>query len=203
MKHDWRVRPLDDLVHQIRLRATARPAIIAVNGHSASGKTTLAHRLAAALGSADVLHTDDIAWHQGVFAWDALLINDVLPVVRSGRRLRYRPPAWEQRQREGAVELAGGLNFLIIEGVGASQPSVRDELDVIIWVETDEPTRAARDAMRIAAGDTTPSGYLRWMAEENAYVAEHQPWLEADFLIEGGDSIDHDRNTEVVLAGRS
>ncbi len=105
-----------------------------------------------------MLHTDDIAWHQGVFAWDALLINDVLPVVRSGRRLRYRPPAWEQRQREGAVELAGELNFLIIEGVGASQPSVRDELDVIIWVETDEPTRAARDAMRIAAGETTPSG---------------------------------------------
>jgi uridine kinase len=200
---DWQVRPLDDLVHQIRVRTTARPAMIAVNGHSSSGKTTLARRLTAALDCSDVLHTDDIAWHQGVFAWDALLINDVLPVVRSGRPLRYRPPAWKQRRREGSVELAGELDFLIIEGVGASQPSVRHELDVVIWVETDEPTRAARDARRIDAGETAPSGYLRWMAEENAYVAQHQPWLDADFLIEGGDSIDHDRNAEVVLAGRS
>ena len=99
--------------------------------------------------------------------------------------------------------MAGELDFLIIEGVGASQPSVRGELDVVIWVETDEPTRSARDAVRIAAGENTPSGYLRWMAEENAYVAEHQPWLDADFLVKGGDSIDHDRDTEVVLAGRS
>ena len=41
------------------------------------------------------------------------------------------------------------------------------------------------------------------MAEENAYVTQHQPWLNADFLIEGGDSIAHDRDTEVVLARRS
>ena len=203
MNHDWRVAPLDDLVQAISVRATARPAVIAVNGHSSSGKTTLAWRLAAALDSSDVLHTDDIAWYQGVFTWDVLLINDVLPVVRSRRRLRYRPPAWEQRERDGAVELAGALDFLIIEGVGASQPSVRGEVDVVIWVETDEPTRSARDAVRIAAGENTPSGFLRWMAEENAYVAEYQPWLDADFLIEGGDSIAHDRDTEVVLAGRS
>ena len=150
-----------------------------------------------------MLHTDDIAWHQGVFAWDVLLINDVLPVVRSGRPLCYRPPAWEQRRRAGAVELAGGLDFLIIEGVGASQPSVRGELDVVIWVETDEPTRSARNAARIAACEDSPSGYLRWMVEENAYVVEHQPWLDADFLVNGGDSIDHDRDTAVVLAGRS
>ncbi len=203
MKLDWRVVPLDDLARQIGVRATARPAIIAVNGHSSSGKTTVARRLAAALDSCDVLHTDDIAWHQGVFAWDGLLINDVLPVVRSGRPLRYRPPAWEQRRRDGAIELAGDLDFLIIEGVGASQPSVRGDLDVVIWVETDEPTRSARDAARIAAGENTPSGLLRWMAEENAYVTERQPWLDADFLIEGGDSIAHDRDTEVVFAGRS
>lgn len=203
MNLDWRVRPLDDLVQRIRVRATTSPAIVAVNGHSSSGKTTLARRLAAALETCDVLHTDDIAWHQGVFAWDVLLINDVLPVVRSGQPLCYRPPAWDQRRRAGAVELAGGLDFLIIEGVGASQPSVRGELDVVIWVETDEPTRSARNATRIAAGEDSPSGYLRWMVEENAYVVERQPWLDADFLVNGGDSIDHDRDTAVVLAGRS
>jgi len=78
--------------------------------------------------------------------------------------------------------LAGGLDFLIIEGVGASQPAVRGELDVVMWVETDEPTRSARDAVRIAAGENTPSGLLRWMAEENAYVALRPRWRD---LLEG------------------
>ena len=125
--------------------ADRRPAIVAVNGHSSSGKTTLAGRLAAALPAAAVLHTDDLAWHQGVFAWDELLLDDVLPVVRAGEPLDYRPPAWEARSRPGSITLPGGLAFLIVEGVGASQASVRAAYDVVIWVETDEPTRLARD----------------------------------------------------------
>ncbi len=174
--------------------------IIAVNGHSSSGKTTLSRRLRAALPGSDVLHTDDIAWHQGVFGWDVLLINDVLPVIRSGRPLHYRPPAWAARGREGAVEICGDLDYLIIEGVGASQLSVRAELDAVIWVETDEPTRAARTRRRITDGEDSPSGYLGWMAEENPHVVEYEPWQDADFVIDGGDSVDHDRETEVVLA---
>ena len=122
MNLDWHVRPLDDLVLQIRVRATARPMMIAANGYSSSGKTTLARRVAAALDSCHVLHTDDIAWHQGVFAWDALLINDVLPVVRSGRPLRYRPQAWEQRRREGAVELA--VSWILDHRRRRRQPAV-------------------------------------------------------------------------------
>jgi hypothetical protein len=62
--------------------------------HGSSGKSTLAARLACALPAAHVLHTDDLAWHQGVFAWDTLLRDDVLPVVLSGAALDYRPPQW-------------------------------------------------------------------------------------------------------------
>jgi hypothetical protein len=98
------------------------PMIIAVDGHSSSGKTTLADRLATALPAAAVLHTDDLAWHQGVFAWDELLLTDVLPRVRSGTPLDYRPPQWIARARPGSITLPGNLEFLLVEGVGASQP---------------------------------------------------------------------------------
>ena len=120
---------------QLQLAAPA-PVVIAVNGHSSSGKTTLGRRLVASLGSADVLHTDDLAWHQGVFAWDELLVADVLPVVRAGDPLRYRPPQWQARGREGAIELRGGLEFLVVEGVGASRvaPSPADARLRSIWV---------------------------------------------------------------------
>ena len=76
---------------------TGRTAVVAVDGHSSSGKSTFGQRLAAALPNAGLLHTDDLAWHQGVFTWDTLLLDDVLPVVRRGEPLDYRPPQWLAR----------------------------------------------------------------------------------------------------------
>ena len=163
--------------------------IIAVDGHSSSGKTTLAGRLAAALPAAAVLHTDDLAWHQGVLAWDVLLLTDVLPMVRSGSPLEYRPPQWVARARPGSITLPGDLDFLLVEGVGASQASLRAAYAMIIWVETDEPTRLARDQLRLDAGEMTRDDYGNWMAEENAYTTHERPWVHADLLISGADSL--------------
>ena len=197
----WRIQPLTDLAARIvELAGDRQPAVIGVDGHSSSGKTSLADRIAATLPESDVLHTDDLAWHQGVFAWDGLLLDDVLPVVRSGKPVQYRPPAWQARARPGEITVAGGLQSLVIEGVGATQASVRDELDVAIWVETDEPTRLARDAARVAAGEIDFEGYMSWMADESAYVITQQPWQHADLLVYGGDSVGHDRETEAVVA---
>lgn len=197
----WRELPLADLAHRIEeLAGAARPAVIGLNGHSSSGKTTLGHQLAATLPDSAVLRTDDLAWHQGVFSWDSLLINDVLPVVRAGAALSFRPPAWVVRGREGAIELPGELHYLILEGVGSTQASVRAELAVAIWVETDEPTRLGRDAERVAAGEISTASYEGWMAEEKAYVTAHRPWEDADLVINGGDSQHRDRHGEVVIA---
>lgn len=201
MNHGWRVSSLSDLVDTITERAgSGRPGVVALNGHSSSGKTTLAGRLAEALPNADVLHSDDLAWHQGVFGWYPLLIEDVLPIVRSRTPVDYRPPQWIARDRSGSVRLRGSLDFLIVEGVGSNHPDVRHELDFAIWVETDEPTRSARTHARIAAGEDTASGAQRWMVEENDYVGEAQPWSDADLLVEGGDSIPYDRNDQVVVS---
>lgn len=201
MIFNWRELPLADLVRRIEeLAGDARPAVIGLNGHSSSGKTTLGHQLAATLAGGAVLHTDDLAWHQGVFNWDSLLINDVLPVVRAGAALSFRPPAWVVRSREGAIELPSDLQYLILEGVGSTQASLRAELAVAIWVETDEPTRLSRDAERVAAGEISTASYEGWMAEENAYVTAHRPWEDADLVINGGDTVHSDRDGDVVIA---
>ncbi len=198
----WSVVAVQDLAAAVRRAAgEARPAVVAVNGHSSSGKSTLAPRLAAALPDAAVLHTDDIAWNHGVFAWDALLREDVLPTVRAGDPLDYRPPGWVRLGREGSVGLPAGLQLLVVEGVGASQPSVADLLDVVVWVETDEPTRLARDVVRVVEqGETTPEEYTSWMAQENAYVTATRPWEAATFVVHGGDLLAHGAD-EVVVAG--
>lgn len=194
---------LAELLDRVTAGAGAeRPTVVAVNGHSSSGKTTLAGRLAAALPDAAVLHTDDLARDEGVFAWDLPLRDDVLPVVRAGEPLDHPPPRWWQaRGLTGSVTLPGSLTYLVVEGVGASQASVRDAYDLVIWVETDEPTRLARDLVRLAAGEmSSPGAYAGWMAEENAYTTAERPWEHADLLVSGGESIPHDPTTQVVLA---
>lgn len=198
----WTVVGVSELAARVRDAAgPARPAVVAVNGHSSSGKSTLAPRLAAELPDAAVLHTDDLAWNHGVFAWDASLRDQVLPEVRAGRPVAHRPPGWVAHRREGSVELPGGLQFLVVEGVGASQPSVLDELDVVIWVETDEPTRLARDVVRVEAnGEMSLEDFASWMAEENAYVTRARPWEQATFVVHGGDLLDH-ADDQVVVAG--
>ncbi len=175
--------------------------MVAVNGHSSSGKTTLAGRLVDILPAAAVLHTDDLARDEGLLAWDVPLREEVLPVVRAGEPLDLPPPRWWQaRGLTGSVTLPGSLSYLVVEGVGASQASVRDMYDLVIWVETEELTRLARDASRLAAGEMpSPGAYAGWMAEENAYTTAERPWEHADLLVYGGESIPYDRATEVVL----
>ena len=197
----WSVVGIDALAAQV-LDAVGpqAPVVVAINGHSSSGKSTLAPRLAAALPGAAVLHKDDLAWNHGVFAWDVLLRDEVLPEVRAGRPVSFRPPGWVRHGREGSVELPGSLRFLVVEGVGASQPSVADLVDVAIWVETDEPTRLARDVVRVVEnGEMSPEDYASWMAEENAYVTATRPWEQATFVVNGGQLLDHG-DDEVVLA---
>ncbi len=203
MNFGWRVAPLTELAELVRGRSDPdRLGVVAVNGHSSSGKTTLAGRLVDVLPDAAVLHTDDLARIQGVFAWDVPLRDEVLPVVRAGEPLNYPPPQWwRARGRTGSVTLPASLTYLVVEGVGASQASVRDAYDLVIWVETDEPTRLARDLQRLAAGEmSSPGAYAGWMAEENAYTTAERPWEHADLLVNGGDSIPYDPATQIILA---
>ena len=51
-----------------------RPGIVAVDGRSAGGKTTLAEHVNKAVPGSAIVHTDDIAWHHSFFDWSELLL---------------------------------------------------------------------------------------------------------------------------------
>lgn len=164
---------------------TLAPVLVAVNGPSSSGKTTFAARLTALLPRPAVVHTDDLAWHHGVLDWDSLLVTGIVRPVRAGRAVSYRPPAWDARQRPGAIEVPAGISHLVVEGVGVGRASLHDEFDLRIWVDTPRTTRLARDRVRVEAGEMSPTDYASWMAEEDAHFAADQPWERADLVVDG------------------
>ncbi|KOG76565.1 hypothetical protein ADK38_39775, partial [Streptomyces varsoviensis] len=77
---------LDALVRRLEaLPPSLGPVrLVAVDGHAGSGKTTFAGRLSAALGGAPVLHLDDLATHEELFAWTGRLREQVLDPLGRG-----------------------------------------------------------------------------------------------------------------------
>jgi energy-coupling factor transporter ATP-binding protein EcfA2 len=176
-----------------------RPRIVAVDGRSASGKTTLARRLADVVAGSAAVHTDDIAWWHSAFGWSALMAEGVLAPVRRGDAVKFRPPAWDARGRAGAVTVPSGISLLIVEGVGAARHELADLLDAVIWVQSDREIRDRREAARIAAGETDADVSERWMREEVPFVADQRPWERAMVVVCGTPELPHDPETEVVV----
>jgi hypothetical protein len=133
----WRVEPLTALVQILAQPrpgqvVSGRPLIVAIDGRSNSGKTTLAGRIGAAVGRAVVIHTDEIAWMHSRFGWDDLLVDGILVPLHQGRAVGYRPPRWVEHGREGSIEVPASCPLVIIEGDGAGRREVTDLIDILI-----------------------------------------------------------------------
>jgi hypothetical protein len=198
----WRVVRIADVVDVFAERAraaTARCLVVAIDGRSSSGKTTLAGRIAAVVPATAVVHTDDIAWWHSRFGWTDLA-ERVLELVLAGVPVSFRPPAWDERGREGAIVVAEGTQLLVLEGVGSSRDELAHLLHGRVWVQADQLETERRTGFRVAARETTRSGVDGWMAEEMPFIAAHRPWEHADLIVAGTPTLPYDVRTEIVVA---
>jgi hypothetical protein len=182
--------------------ADRRPVVLAIDGRSSGGKTTLAGRLRDAVAESAVVHTDDIAWWYSRFGWSELLISGVLIPARSGRPVCYRPPPWDERERPGAIEVPAGCPLLIVEGIGAARRESAHLIDAVIWVQSDERETERRNLARVGqpGGLPTEQDYREWMAEEIPFQAGQRLWERADLIVCGTPEIPFDPATELVIA---
>jgi hypothetical protein len=178
-------------------RSRSGPFLLAIDGRSSSGKSTLARRVAAVMPGTSVVHTDDIAWWHSRFGWDDLLVDGVIAPLRRGEAVDYRPPAWDARDRPGSVTVPAGACLVTIEGVGAGRRSLGGYLDAVIWVQADLDITERRDLDRIRAGEIDQAGYEGWMSEEISFQATERTWERADLIVSGTSS--HDAPDVLVL----
>jgi hypothetical protein len=211
----WRVELLSTLARAVikwspDRSSSGRPLVLAVDGRSNNGKTTVAARIRAMVPGAVVIHTDDIAFEHSRFGWADLLIDGILVPVHESRAVSYRPPRWDEHGREGSLDVPAGCPLLIIEGDGAGRREVAHLIDMLIWVQADEREAARRSAARVAnppaadlankAVDGTTFDETGWMAEEIPFNTAQRSWERADIIVCGTPEIPYDPSTEIVVA---
>lgn len=173
-----------------RLRACrGGPLVVAIDGPSCSGKSTLAAALALRTGAA-VLSGDDFyraslpaldeAARQrmgddqvvdAVIDWARLRAEALLP-LRAGRQAEFAPYDWEagdgrlaepQRLSPGPV--------VLVEGVYSGRRELADLVDLSVYVGVDEATRSARYAER----SDDPAWVRFWERGEAWYFGRLRP----------------------------
>ncbi|MGC3955134.1 MAG: maleylpyruvate isomerase family mycothiol-dependent enzyme [Propionicimonas sp.] len=189
---EWNLLPVTAFLADLEARRTDRsPLVLAIDGRSASGKSTLAGRLAELMPASVVVHADDLAWNEPLFQWDHLLREGVLRPAKDGAGVRFTPPAWPRHGRTGAIEVPAAARTLIVEGVGASHASTAGLVDAVIWVQSDRRQAEQRGLARdIASGENGDAAASRafwdeWDAAECHYLAQDRPWERADLVVAG------------------
>jgi uridine kinase len=193
--------PPRELVDDIRaLESPQGPVVVAIDGRSASGKTTLALWLAAELG-ATLVHMDDFyrdmpepaRWllrpAQGVeqfFDWQRLRREALEPLSR-GHAVSYRGYDWDAggglSAEHHVVEAAA---VVILEGVYAARPELDDLVHLRVLVDA-SPERRARRRLERADHQGLEA---RWDAAEEFYFTEIRPPDTFHRVLDGDVSLD-------------
>ncbi|MBE1609551.1 uridine kinase [Actinopolymorpha pittospori] len=173
--------------------------LVCVDGPTCSGKTTLAGRLAAALGGAPTIRMDDLydGW-DGLEAGTERLRDWVLDPVRAGRPGRYRRYDWIRGEYAEWHEVPLAP-VLVVEGVGSASRVVDRSAALILWVEAPEEVRYARGVTRDQGG--FGPYWAAWARAEAAHFAQQDTRARADVHVDGAPDQTYDAQAEFVLSG--
>jgi uridine kinase len=179
----WRIADLARLVETARPPHGVRTKIVAIDGGGGAGKSLLASRLAAALGDAPIVRTDDFASWDDQEHWWPRVVDQVLQPLACGETARCQRYDWEQRRLAGWVELGARPPIVLLEGVTATRKEFDASLAVRVWVDTPRDLRLQRGLAR--DGTHMRSQWLVWMAGEDRYVQRDRPVERADVVVSG------------------
>ncbi len=168
------------------MTASPRPVLIAIDGLSGAGKTTLAVELAELLRthiSVSVFHLEDIypGW-DGLAGGMARYVSDVLPPLAGAGTASWRAWDWEADD-DGPSVRTEPADVVLMEGVGAACAEARPFLDAVVWVEAAENQRRTMALAR--DGDAYAPFWDRWAQQEAYWLADDDVPGRADVVVEG------------------
>ena len=163
--------------------ACGQVRVILIDGPAGSGKTTFAHHLAHALGDCPVVSMDSL--YNG---WSAPLNSDLyerissqlLDAFRENQSAKYQRFDWHQMKFDNWINVPAS-EVIIIEGVGAMHPLIRENACLTIWLEADEKLLLKRVLGR--DGEDIREQMLQWQKMEREYFKKYKVSAAADFAM--------------------
>lgn len=171
-----------------RAGARGRVLVVAIDGHGAAGKTTLAGAVAEATG-ASLVHTDDFFQPRRApgrralscyYDWRRLRAQALEPLL-AGRGVAFRRFDWERGcGLDGTVTVAPGA-LIVLEGVFSAAPELSDLVDRSVFVDTPQAERLGRLRTRVAPEEWDED----WLIAEQAYFDLTRPPSSFDLIVRG------------------
>ncbi|OFE17709.1 hypothetical protein BA895_14550 [Humibacillus sp. DSM 29435] len=168
--------------------------VVAIDGPSGAGKTTLAQGVADALAAlpgildlgvstrVELVHMDHLypGW-DGLAAAPGLLTAQVLEPISRGEPAAYRLWSWLREEWRGSRAVLPS-RFLVVEGCGASVMPAGAYAAVRVFVEADPGLRMERGIAR--DGEAYRPKWQQWADQETALFESDGTRRRADLLVD-------------------
>jgi uridine kinase len=182
--HGW-----DDIAHEISLTLRDAPAragntrVVAIDGRSGAGKTTLAERLRAELPGTPLVALEDLygGW-DGLDHGISLLVRNVLRPLAAGHAPVVPRYDWVS-QSWGEQWVLQPPEFLIVEGVGAGARAAARYESLLVWITGAGVVRRQRALGR--DGESFAPQWDQWAAQEELMLTREETPARADIVIDG------------------
>ena len=196
---------VDTVVAAIRARAVrAQRLVVAIDGRSGAGKSTVAKAVARAIGAVIVPCDDFFAASVSNAEWDRRtpeqrateamdwrrLKREAIEPLRAGRPARWYAFDFPAGPRaDGTYPLRGiptelaSKPVVLLDGAYSARPELADVVDLSVLVEAAPRTREARLAAREAA-DFLQQWHARWDLAEDYYFGQVRPPSAFDVVLQ-------------------
>jgi len=186
---------IDRLKHHVCAKNAAKRFSIAIDGHSAAGKSTISRALVGTWPHAALVQTDDfyrvmsaearfaLSPEEGYgqyYDWQRLL-HEVLEPLKQGRLVEFQIYDWDSNEL-GAWRRIPASQLIIVDGCYSARPEFDALLDFVVLVEADAALRRKRQAER---ADASRAWLLRWDAAEQHYIEATRLRQRADVIVTG------------------
>jgi len=161
--------------------------LLAVDGRSGAGKTTLANRLAGELRrdgrDVGLFHLEELyeGWN-GLEAGLRAYLRDVLGPLARGEAASWTPWDWTSEAPAERARTTQAHAVVLLEGVGAGIPAARRLLTATLTLRSPAPGRRARALAR--DGETFRPHWDTWAAQEETLPPAEDGPLDASWDVE-------------------